>query len=96
MKVVTKNGRKFVGRLVSIDFRSNMILHESIAEIDPKFNCELNQRLDNSLDYKMKEIIEKQHLDWSEEQKKEYIATHYYFGSIMISGTDIQQVLLKP
>ena len=57
--MVTKNGRTFEGRLVSIDFRSNLILHESIAEIDPKFNCELNQHLDNSLDYKMEEIMKK-------------------------------------
>jgi small nuclear ribonucleoprotein (snRNP)-like protein len=57
--VVAKNGRTFEGRLVSIDFRSNLILHESIAEIDPKFNCELNKHLDNSLDYKMEEIMKK-------------------------------------
>lgn len=35
LKVTTKNKRVFEGTLKAVDFRSNLILHNAVAEIPP-------------------------------------------------------------
>ena len=52
--MTTKNNRIFEGKLVSIDFRSNIIMTESVAEILPEYNVPLNYTLDNAADGKLK------------------------------------------
>ena len=54
VRVRTHNKRIFVGKLVSVDFRCNVILVDAIAEIIPEYNTPLNYTLDNSADSKMK------------------------------------------
>jgi len=53
VRVATKNKRRFEGRLMCVDYKANLILHEAVAEIDPSHNCPLNYQLENIYDQKL-------------------------------------------
>lgn len=45
LRVVTKNERIFEGKLMCVDYKANLILHEAVAEVPPTHNCPLNYDL---------------------------------------------------
>lgn len=49
----TKNNRKFEGILKAIDFRTNLIIHNAVAEIPADQNCPLNYELNTLYDIKL-------------------------------------------
>lgn len=53
IKVTTKNKRIFQGVLKAIDFRSNLIIHNAVAEIPEDQNCPLNAELNTYYDSKL-------------------------------------------
>lgn len=54
LRITTLNNRLFQGKLMCVDYKSNLILHDSIAEIPKEQNCDLNYYLSNYLDEKLK------------------------------------------
>lgn len=96
-RMVTKNKRVFEGKIMCIDCKANVILHETIAEIDSHHNCPLNYELYNYTDSKM-HFQPPSHLSEEEKMKsiREYMGSHYYFGAVMVSGTDIASMQLLP
>jgi small nuclear ribonucleoprotein (snRNP)-like protein len=52
-RVETKNRRRFEGKIMCIDYKGNLILHEAIAEIPPEQNCPLNYQLCNYADSRL-------------------------------------------
>lgn len=53
VKIKTKNNRIFEGTLKAIDFRSNLIIHNAVAEILPEHNTPLNAELNTIYDTKL-------------------------------------------
>lgn len=95
-RITTRNKRTFDGKIMCIDYRANIILHEAIAEIPTAQNCPLNYQLNNYADYKLEYYPPSELPD--EEQKQmshEYTGSHYYFGSIMVTGKDILKIELE-
>ena len=41
-RIITKNNRIFEGKIMCVDYKGNIILHDSVAEILDKHNCPLN------------------------------------------------------
>jgi small nuclear ribonucleoprotein (snRNP)-like protein len=96
-RVLTKNNRSFEGKIMCVDYKFNLILHEAIAEIAPEHNCPLNYQLYNYTDSKLQYMPPSQ-LEEEEKMRliKEYMGSHYYFGAIMVAGNDIAKLeLLK-
>lgn len=52
-RVITKNKRKFQGKIVCIDSKGSLILHDSVAEIPSFQSCPLNYDLVNYADSKL-------------------------------------------
>ena len=79
-----------------IDYKANVIMHETIAEIPAHLNCPLNYDLYNYADSKMFYEPPKG-LSIEEQQKvvNDYMGSHFYFGSIMVTGTDIAKLELS-
>lgn len=94
--MTTRNKRIFEGTLKAIDFRSNIILHNTVAEIPADQNCPLNAELNTLYDVKLNYVADAKLSQ--EEQKKahdEYVRCHYYIGPVMISGDDILKAELR-
>jgi small nuclear ribonucleoprotein (snRNP)-like protein len=93
LRVRTKNDRSFEGKLMGVDYQANIILHEAVATIPSALNCPLNYQLENAYDIKLQPPVFPQ-LSPEEREKavKEYMGSHFYFGSIMITGSDIAQI----
>lgn len=51
--MTTKNKRVFEGTLKAVDFRSNLIIHNAVAEIPPEQNCPLNAEINSIYDVKL-------------------------------------------
>lgn len=45
VRVTTKNNRSFEGKLMCVDYKANIILHEAVAEIASEHNVPLNYEL---------------------------------------------------
>jgi small nuclear ribonucleoprotein (snRNP)-like protein len=69
-RVITKNQRKFEGKIVCIDSKGSLVLHEAVAEIHPSQNCPLNYDLVNYADSKLQY---EPPTDLPEEEKKKLI-----------------------
>ncbi len=69
--MITKNNRKFTGKLAIVDYECNIILHETIAEIPKELNCPLNYDLENYLDFNMP-LTQFDHLPEEEKKKAKY------------------------
>lgn len=96
IRVRTRNKRVFEGTLKAVDFRSNLIIHNAVAEIPADQNCPLNAELNTIYDVKLS-FTPDAGLS-PEEQKRardHYFASHYFIGAIMISGEDIAKVELR-
>lgn len=92
-RVETKNSRRFEGKVMCIDYKGNLILHEAVAEIPPQQNCPLNYQLSNYADSKLA-FTPPESLTQEQKQQaiKLYMGSHYYFGSIMVAGHDIAKL----
>lgn len=53
LRVTTKNGRIFEGKLKAVDFRANIILHDCVGEIPDEQNCPVNMHINNLMDHKL-------------------------------------------
>lgn len=53
LRVRVKNNRIFEGKLMCVDYKGNLILHETIATIPPEQNTPLNYELQSIYDQKL-------------------------------------------
>lgn len=93
VRVKCHNKRVFRGKLKAVDFRGNLVLYETVAEIPPEQNCPVNLYLQNALDSKLT-LPDPGNLSEQELKnvQREYIGSHYYIGAAIISTNDIAKI----